>query len=221
MAISNLHKAAVFLLSLPKEQAADLLARLEPEQAAAVTGEMARVSEIDVAEGEAVAQEFAAARETGVADQRPVEAEPFEFLRDVDSLELSQLITGEHPQIIALILSYLSPQQAADVLERLPPDEQLSAVYRIAEMGEPSAEVIHDVEDALRAHLTGGNVRPAISRGVASVVRLLNMIEPVIERRLLDELAEADPELEREIRRAMFGVDIAERQEQSMTEAAC
>jgi flagellar motor switch protein FliG len=224
MAISNLHKAAVFLLSLPKEQAAALVGRLGPEQAKVVMGEMGQLKKIDAAEGEAVAREFAAAREADVADQEPVEpaeAAPFEFLRDVDGKELSRLIGGEHPQVIALILSYLAPQQAADAIEGLPMDTQLSVVYHIAEMGEPSPEIVRDVEDALRYVLTGGPDQPAVHHGVASVVRLLNVIEPAIERRLLDELAEADPELEREIRRVMFGADVAQRREQLMTKAAC
>jgi flagellar motor switch protein FliG len=221
MAISNLHKAAVFLLSLPKEQAVALLTRLEPEQAAGVTAEMGQLKEIDVAEGEAVAQEFAAASATSVANRQPEEASPFEFLRDFDSEDLLDLIAGEHPQIIALILSYLSPQQAVDVLAGLPSEEQLSLVCRIAGMAEPSPEVIRDVEDGLRSYLTGGTDQPAGNRGVTSVVRMLNLMEPTIERKLLGELAEADPELEREIRRAMFGVDVADRREQRVTEAVC
>jgi flagellar motor switch protein FliG len=221
VAISNLHKAAVFLLSLPKEQAAALLDRLGSEQAAAVMDEMGRFENVDAAEGEAVAREFAAARKTDVASPQPTEAAPFEFLRDVGGGDLAELIRGEHPQIIAIILSYLPSHQAADVLAGLPLDEQLSAVCRIAEMSEPNPEVVRDVEEALRDCLTGGDKRPVVNRGVASVVRLLNVIEPVIERRLLDQLAETDPQLEREIRRAMFGVDVAERREQAMAEAAC
>jgi flagellar motor switch protein FliG len=221
MAIANLHNAAVLLLSLPKQQAAELFDCLEPDQAAAVTAEMGRLKEIDATEGEAVAREFAAASATSAADRQPAEAVPFEFLCDFDSEDLLPLIAGEHPQIIALILSYLPPEQAADLLAGLSVDEQLAIVCRIAEMAEPSPEVIRDVEEGLRSCLSGGSDRPVGKRGVASVVRMLNVMEPAIERKLLGELAEAEPELEREIRRAMFGVDVAARREPDMTEAAC
>jgi flagellar motor switch protein FliG len=218
MAISNLHKAAVFLLSLPKEQVALLLARLRPEQVAAVTAEMSGLGEIDGALREAVAREFAAS--AAHAEDRPTaEASPFEFLHDLPSDDLLRLLAGEHPQTVALVLSFLPSHQAADVLGGLPADAQLSVICRIASMDEPRPEVIRDVEEGLLSRLSSAEERPGENRGVASVVRMLNAMEPAVERELLGGLAEADPELVRQIRRAMFGADVAGCQEPNVAEA--
>ena len=118
-------------------------------------------------------------------------------------------MAGEHPQAIALVLSYLPPQQAAALLAELTPEEQFSVVCRIATMGEASPEVVRDVENGLKRRSRRAVGRPTGNRGVAHVVRILNVMEPAAERRLLGKLAEADPQLVREIRRAMFGVDVA------------
>jgi flagellar motor switch protein FliG len=221
MATSSLHKATVLLLSLSREQAAQLLDRLEPEQVAAVTAEMRSLREVDSVEQEAVVREFAAASATCLGRRRPAGVAPFQFLNNVGSDDLLHLIADEHPQTVALILSYLPPRQAAAVLAGLPPEGQLSVVCRIAAMDQPSPEVIRDVEQGLRNRLCTADGQPADNRGVASVVKMLNVMEPKAERRLLGELTEAAPELMREIRRVMFGVDVADCQQQSVAEAAC
>lgn len=208
MATSNVHKAAVFLLSLPKEQNEQLLGRLEPQQAAAVTAEMGLLREVDPVEQESVVQEFAATNAVQGGACPSEETAPFEFLYDVESDVLLAAIADEHPQAIAMILSHLPSRQAAAVLAGLSPDVQLSVICRTATMSEADPEVVRDVEDGLRRRLAGTVGRPADHRGVACVIRMLNAMEPAAERKLLGSLAETAPELVREIRRTMFGVDV-------------
>ena len=155
-----------------------------------------------------MAREFAAAKAASLADRQPAESEPFEFLGEVDGDVLLEAIADERPQTVALMLSYMLPQQAAAVLAGLPPDRQLSVVCLIATMSETSPEAVRDVEDGLKRRLAGPVDRPAEHRGVASVIQMLDALEPATERRLLGDLAEAAPELVREIRRAMFGVNV-------------
>jgi flagellar motor switch protein FliG len=209
MATSNLHKAAVLMLSLPEGQAAQLLARLEPHQATAVNAEISGLRDIRGTEQQAVVREFAAAANAAVlVHRRPAETAPFEFLDEVDADVLLDALAEEQPQTIALILSYASAPQAAMVLANLPPEQQLSVVCRMATMNETSPEVVRDVEDGLKRRLAGPIDRPVDHRGVTSVIRMLNAMQPAAERKLLGDLAEAAPELVREIRRAMFGVDV-------------
>lgn len=208
MAISNLRKAAVLLQSLSKEQAAALLGKLEPQQAAAVTAEMSELPEVDNAERDAVTQEFAEAGVQQTRQRQTIDHAPFEFLYDIDGHALLDLLADEHPQMIAMVLSCLSPSQAATVIAELTPDQQLSVVCRIATMTEPSPEAVRDVEQGLHRRLFGAPRRAASHCGVASVIRMLNVMEPATERKLLGDLAEAAPELVREIRRVMFGVDV-------------
>ena len=86
-------------------------------------------------------------------------------------------------------------------------------------MDEPRPEIVRDVEKSLLGRLRSVEDRPDGNRGVACVVRMLNAMEPAAERELLGELAEADPELVEQIRRAMFGADVAGCQEPSVAEA--
>ena len=88
-------------------------------------------------------------------------------------------------------------------------------------MDRPSPEAVRDVEKGLRSRLFAADTGiVADNRGVASVVRMLNVMEPAAERRLLSDLAEADPGLVRRIRRVMFGADVADRGKLSVAEMA-
>ncbi|MEN6407956.1 MAG: hypothetical protein ABFC77_15990 [Thermoguttaceae bacterium] len=194
IAQDNLRKAAVLLLSLPKPQRLQLLDRLLPRQAAAVAAEMTRL----------------ASEPTDVAE--PLDdpaAEPFEFLQNLPTDALLELIADEQPQTIAMVLSYVPPQEAAAALAGMTPDQQFAVVCRIATMGEPTMGAIHAVEAELRRRMPDDAQVAHRRRGIVNVVRMLNVMEPTIERRLLGELADTDPQLVGEIRKVMFGVDVA------------
>jgi flagellar motor switch protein FliG len=220
MVSSSLRKAAVLLSSLPEGQAAELVGKLAPEQATAVTAEISGLHDVNGAEQEAVLQEFAGASAALLGERRPAKNTPFQFLHHLDHDALLDLIAEEHPQTIALVLSYLPPPQAAAVLSALTPEEQLLIVCRIAAMSEASPEVVQDVEEGLKCRLSSAIGLSAAHRGLGRVVKMLNVMEPATERRLLGDLAEADPQLVREIRREMFGVDVAACDGWDVTEAA-
>ncbi len=218
---SNLRKAAVLLLSLPYQQRSQLLGRLEPQQSEAVVVEMNGLGEVGSAEREAVMREFAEANPVKHCRRQPEETVPFLFLRDLESDALLDLIADEQPQTVALILSRVPPQQAAAVLTALTPEDQTALICRIATAGAASPEVIRDVENALMRRLLAAVDGLPDNRGVASVVRILNVMPPAVERRLLAKLSETEPQLAHEIRRAMFGVDAAAGEEQGVRSAAC
>ena len=144
MANANLRKAAVFVMSLPGPQAAELLGRLTPEQTAAVSGEMPQRRQVNRSEQEAVVREFTIAcgalrsrhtpcavskadgtrsvPATGAGGTRSVPAtSPFQFLHGLDADDLLALLADQLPQTIALILSYLPAQRAAEVIDLLAP----------------------------------------------------------------------------------------------------
>jgi len=238
VAVSTLRKAAVFVASLPEPQAEGLLARLTPDEAAAVADEMAVLGEIAPGERDAVLREFAEAdcprfHSTGTRHLRldrphsmhdAADASPFQFLYDRDACELLSLLADEQPQTLALVFSYLPAQLAAETLAAMPPDRQTAVIGRIAAMGRPSEDVVRTLAEAVRRRVFG-DVAPrtphSMPIGVTNVVKMLNVMVPVAERRLLGDLAQADPDLHREIRRAMFGADVAACGEWNVTGAAC
>ena len=209
----SLHKAAVFLSSLPSEQRTQLLARIEPSQAAAVTLEMNRLGTLAGAEQEAIVREL--------VELRPKPAPPFQFLHGRDCQCLLELLDGEHPQTLALVLSHLPSQQAGEVLAELPAAQQLAIVCRIATMSEPSRDVIVDVESVMRRNLSNTSAPSAGNPSFTGVVRMLNHMTPSAERTVLAKLAAADPQLTRELRLAMFGADVVDCESQEITGVAC
>ena len=232
MAITEMRKAAILLMSLPDEQAGKLLAKLDPKQVEAVSIEIAKTSGVDGDEQEQVIQEFASANPNALTSRsgglelakqlveralgkgasatlesvrQSIEALPFGFLQKVDSQNLLTFIIDEHPQTIALILSHLSPQQGADILGGLPAERQISVIRRVATMGQTSPEIIKEVERGLE-HRMSSVMSQQFEKagGVPTVAEILNVIDRATERSLLENLAQEDPDLVDEIRRLMF-----------------
>lgn len=232
MPAPDVRKAAILLMSLPEELAAQLLARLTPKQIEAVSVEIAKMSAVSGEEQEGVILEFANANPNAlvcrpggleVAKQlveaalgksasatldnvrQSIEALPFGFLQKVDSQNLLTFIIDEHPQTIALILCHLPASQAADVIKGLPPDRQLAVIRRVATMGQTSPEIIKEVERGLE-HRMAAMMSQQFEKagGVQAVAGILNVIDRASERALLENLAQEDPDLVDEIRRLMF-----------------
>ncbi len=222
----SVREAAILLRSLPAVQRTRLLGKLEPQQAAAVVDALNRLEQFPDDEQETVLRAFMDGRPEQVRVNKVAPSIPFGFLVDRSPRRLLELLADESPQAIALVLSYLPTQKAADVLAKLSPERQIEVVMRLAATGEVSAEVIQDVEGVLRNRMARPRVEKRVRDGiggvggVSGVVKILNVMEPPDERRLLDTLAEADPELIRKIRYAMFGADVVECAEWPLAEAA-
>ena len=232
VATSDIRKAAVLLMSLPEEEAATLLAKLDPKQVEAVSIEIARLGPVSGDEQETVIREFAEVNPGSLASgsgglevakklvekalgknasgtletvRQSIEALPFAFLQKVDSQNLLTFIIDEHPQTIALILTHLPSTRAADVLKGLPQDRQLSVIRRIAKMGQTNPEIIQEVEKGLENRMASVMSQSFENAGGAeSVAEILNVTDRATERALLESLAQEEPELVEEIRRLMF-----------------
>jgi flagellar motor switch protein FliG len=227
-----MRKAAVLLMSLPEQQAAQLLSKLEPKQVEAVSIEIAKMGAFSGDEQESVIQEFANANPAALTGKmgglevakslveqalgkaagatlenvrQSIEALPFGFLQKVDSQNLLTFIIDEHPQTIALILCHVPPAQAADIMSGLPAERQMSVIRRVATMGQTSPEIIDEVEKGLEHRMSSVMSQQFENAGgVAAVAEILNVIDRATERSLLENLAQEDPDLVEEIRRLMF-----------------
>jgi len=229
--MSNLHNAAVLLMTLPEEEASSLMAKLDPKQVEQVSIEIARTGSVVAEEQDQVIKEFADASPTAggraggleVAKsliqkalgtnaaaalsnvRQSIEAMPFSFLRQVDSQNVLTYINDEHPQTIALILSHLPPSFGAEILAGLPEARRLAVVRRIATMGRTNPDIIREVEQGLERRMSSV-MSQSFERagGVEAVAEILNVSDRSTERTLLDSLRQEDPELVEEIRRLMF-----------------
>jgi flagellar motor switch protein FliG len=229
---NDVRKAAILLMSLPQDQAAQLLGKLQTKQVEAVSIEIARLGAISPEEQGVAINDFAQSNPAaltggaggldvakGLLEQalgkgasstldnvrQSIEALPFGFLQKVDSQNLLTFIIDEHPQTIALILSHVPPSQASDIISGLPAERQLSVVRRIATMQQTSPEIIYEVENGLESRMASVMSQSFENAGgVASVAEILNVIDRSTERSLLENLAQEDPDLVEEIRRLMF-----------------
>ena len=178
--MSNLHNAAVLLMSLPEEQAGLLMGQMEPKEVELVSIEIARLEHVPSEEQDDVIREFAEtnpaagggaggmnfarklvkqalgsdAGDTLDSIRQSIEALPFGFLRNVDSQNILTYVVDEHPQTIALIISHLPSSFGAEILSGLPADRQLSVVRRMATMGQTNPEIIKEVETGLEKRMS-------------------------------------------------------------------
>ncbi|NLK44179.1 MAG: flagellar motor switch protein FliG [Tissierellia bacterium] len=130
---------------------------------------------------------------------------PFEFIRKADPNQLLNYIQNEHPQTIALILSYLSPSQAAQILSSLPIEKQSDVTRRIAIMDRTSPDVIREIEAILESKFSNILTQDYTSTGgIQAVVDILNSVDRGTEKHIMEELDAKDAELSEEIRRRMF-----------------
>ena len=119
--------------------------------------------------------------------------------------QIYNFIQNEHPQTIALVLSYLEPEQAAQILSELPEESQSDIARRIALIDSTSPEVINDVERILEKKLsTTISHDYTETGGIESIVQILNGVDRSTERTILDDLEIEDPELAEEIKKRMF-----------------
>ncbi|TWT99347.1 Flagellar motor switch protein FliG [Botrimarina colliarenosi] len=232
--MSSLHKAAVLLLTLPEDQASDVMQRLSPREVEQVSIEIARMERVSSEDQEDVIKEFAdtnpaagggagglefakklvknalGSDSTGTIDniRQSIEALPFGFLRNVDSQNIVTYLTDEHPQTIALILAHLPAAFSAEILGGLPQERQIAVVRRMATMSQTNPEIIREVESGLERRMSSVMSQSfQIAGGVDSVAAMLNVIDRTTERALLEGLATDEPDLVEEIRRLMFVFD--------------
>jgi flagellar motor switch protein FliG len=134
-----------------------------------------------------------------------LQVRPFDFIRRADSAQILNIIGSEHPQTIALVLSYISPKQAADVLAELPAERQTDIVRRVANMGSTSPEYVKEAERILERKLTSMGYADQIAvGGLDAIVDIINAIDRGTERNILESLDIEDADLAENIRKRMF-----------------
>lgn len=130
---------------------------------------------------------------------------PFEFIRKADPNQLLNYIQNEHPQTIALILSYLGSSQAAQILSSLPLEKQSDVTRRIAIMDRTSPEVVREIENILESKFSNILAQDyTTTGGIQAVVDILNSVDRGTEKHIMEDLDIRDAELSEEIRRRMF-----------------
>ena len=231
--LTGVQKAAVLLIVLGPEKSATIFKHLKDDEIEELTLEIANTRTITpqmkdevisefyevclaqqyIAEGginyakELLEKSFGADRARDVIGKltASLQVKPFEFVRKTDPSQLLNFIQDEHPQTIALILSYLAPAQSALIISALPPDRQADVAKRIALMDRTSPDIIKEVEKVLESKLASlVNQDYTIIGGVDAVVEILNTVDRGTEKHIMETMEIEEPELADEIRKKMF-----------------
>ncbi|MBO4497178.1 MAG: flagellar motor switch protein FliG [Lachnospiraceae bacterium] len=230
---NGVQKASILMIALGPERSSKLFTYLKEEEIESLTLEIANTKSVDQTTKDAVIDEFyelclaqqyiaegginyaKELLEKALGNDKAIDVigrltaslqvRPFEFVRKTDPTQLLNFIQDEHPQTIALILSYLSPQQSSQIISALPPDKQADVAKRIAMMDRTSPDVIQEVEKVLEKKLASlVNQDYTIAGGVDAVVEILNTVDRATEKHILETLEIEEPELADEIRKKMF-----------------
>ncbi len=231
--LTRAQKAAVVLLTVGTENAAQVLRHLSETEVEQVTFEIATMRKLAPEDLAAVLNEFRAEAEaqrhlvTGgehlarellrrvhgaeadkIVDRllASVQTAPFHFLRLYEPGEVVQHLRDEHPQTIALVLAHLPTRFAAQLLAGFEAALQADIARRVAILDRTSPEVIAQVEVALQQRLGTVERRgTTIGRGgIKELATILNQSDRTTERAILGELETTDPELAEEVRALMF-----------------
>ncbi len=231
--ITGVQKAAILLIALGPEKSANVFKHLKEDEIEQLTLEIANTRSISPSMKDSVLDEFYEVclaqqyiAEGGIAYAKDLlekslgaerakdvigkltaslQVRPFEFVRKTDASQLLNFIQDEHPQTIALILSYLPSGQASAIISALTPDKQTDVAKRIAQMDRTSPDVIKEVEKVLEQKLASlVNQDYTGVGGVDSIVEILNTVDRGTEKHIMESLEIEDPELADEIRKKMF-----------------
>ncbi len=231
--LNGVQKAAILLISLGPEKSASIFKHLKEDEIEQLTLEIANTRSVSPKVKEQVINEFYEVclaqqyiAEGGIGYARDLlekalgpekammvisklttslQVRPFEFISKTEPGQLLNFIQDEHPQTIALILSYLSVGQAAQVVASLPVEKQADVAKRIALMDRTSPDVIKEVERILERKLSSlVNQDYTIIGGVDAIVDILNTVDRGTEKHIMENLELEEPELADEIRKKMF-----------------
>lgn len=217
--ITGQQKAAILLVTLGEKLGGEILKQLSEDEVKSVSKAIARLDKVTPHQTESVLEEFCQSALAGggrggfdyakrmlanafgqegakrLAENLPKSGgrvnKNIESLQKADPLQLSRFIEGEHPQTIALILSYLSAAQAASLIANLPPALRSDVVARIAELDRVSNDVVSRISVVIGEKLKSiGEVKSEPRGGPRTVAEILNRMDSAVSEEILTNLQE-------------------------------
>lgn len=232
--LSGVQKAAILFITLGPDASSGILKKLPEADIQKITYEIANITSVTPEQREEILNEFlqinkardyiieggmdyakqllskalGSQRASEILDkvsEATAQYRPFSIARKADAHQLFNVIVSEQPQTIALILCYLQPDKAAQVMAELPEETQSEVAYRIATMNNTSPMVIKEIESVLEGKLSSV-VRTEMTTigGVETLVGILNQIDRTTEKNITEGLEREDAELADKVKSSMF-----------------
>ena len=232
--LTGVQKAAILFITLGPEAASGIIKKLPEPEIQKITYEIANISSVKSDQKKEILTEFIQINKAkdylieggieyaksllskALGNQRAMEIldkvteatqqfRPFAIARKADAHQLLNIISDEHPQTIALILCYLQPDKAGQILSALPENIQAEVAYRIATMRNTSHMVVKEIEKVLDGKLSSVvKSDMKIIGGVSTIVDILNQVDRNTEKNITEGLEKEDAELAEKVKDSMF-----------------
>ncbi|WP_041393937.1 flagellar motor switch protein FliG [Photobacterium profundum] len=231
--LSGIEKAAILLLSLSEQDAATIIRHLEPKQVQRVGGSMASMSDLSQDKVSAVHRHFLEdiqkytsigmgsedfVRNTLIAALGEDKANNLvdqilmgsgsrglDSLKWMDPRQVASIILNEHPQIQTIVLSYLEPEQSAEILAQFPERVRLDLMMRIANLEEVQPAALHELNDIMEKQFAGqAGAQAAKIGGMKAAAEIMNYLDNSVEGMLMDQIRENDEDTATQIQDLMF-----------------
>ncbi|MGB5452936.1 MAG: flagellar motor switch protein FliG [Sedimenticolaceae bacterium] len=231
--LSGLERSALLMLGLGEQHAAEILRHMGPKEVQEIGLAMAGLTHVTNSQMELVMQKFVgtigeqtslgmgsdqyirnmlnsalgADKAGGIIDRILLgkNSKGLEQLKWMDARAIAELIRLEHPQIIAIVLSFLDPDQAAGVLCEFPERVRTDVIMRVAALEGIQPAALQELDEILEKQFSGGNnVKSSALGGVKKAADILNFVDGAIESKVIEQIGEADEELSQQIQDNMF-----------------
>ncbi len=234
--LNGVERSAVLLMTLGEQAAAEVLKHMDPKEVQKLGAAMAQIDNISRQQVDDVLRNFCTTvqEETGLglgSDEyvRKVlinalgedkaeglidriiqggNTKGLETLKWMDPRAVAEIIRLEHPQIMAIVLSYLEPDQAAEVLALFPDRVRVDVTLRIASLDGIQPNALNELNDILEKQFSGNsNVKSSSVGGIKAAANILNFMDSGIEGEIMDSIKEVDADLGQNIQDLMFVFD--------------
>src|SRR5579883_2684014 len=226
-------KAAILLITLGLDLAATVFKFLRQDEVERVVVEIAKISTVPIEKRDAVIQEayqraiaLKYINEGGIEYAKEIlelsfgagqaddmtnrlfaalkHGNPLELVKKTEPAQLLEFIQEEHPQTVALLLVYMSPDQAGAVLSQLEPALQGEIAMRIAILQKTAPEILEQLDELLGRRLLVSGADFSKAGGVQSLANVMGFVDRETEKNILEGLARRDPELATEVKNLLF-----------------
>ncbi|HTU67013.1 MAG TPA: flagellar motor switch protein FliG [Steroidobacteraceae bacterium] len=232
-----LERAAILLLTLGESEAAEILKHMEPKDVQSLGRTMAELSNVSRDEVRSVLTDFTTSLESqtsvgvgsdefvrkvlvsALGDEKAAslidrmalggKRKGLEALKWMDAKAIAELVRNEHPQIIAIVLSYLDPDQSAEVLANFPAEVRADLVMRVATLEGVQPSALAELDDMMEKQfaLAGGGGKSSSLGGLKVAAEMVNLLDSSVGATLMTDIGKTDERLSQSIQDLMFIFD--------------